>query len=137
MKLKIVNLIFCLLTLTVVIGQSNGADKMLNKAIYQEEVNGDLQKAIEMYEMIAKDFPNERAIVAKALYRNAFANEKLGHKTATGLYKKIISNYADQTEMVNLSKKRLKSLTSAIANSYKKGLSVEKIFSLEGLYGIM
>jgi Tol biopolymer transport system component len=138
MKLKIVNLIFCLLTLTTVIGQSNSADKMLNKAIYQEEVNGDLQKAIEMYEMIVKDFPNERKVVAKALYRNAFANEKLGLKTASVLYQKIISNYADQTEMVNLSKKRLKSLSGGIANHIKKGLSVEKIFSFEDdLYGMM
>ncbi|RLD26991.1 MAG: hypothetical protein DRI75_10575 [Bacteroidetes bacterium] len=138
MKLKIVNLIFCLLTFTVVIGQSNDADKMLNKAIYQEVVNGELQKAIEMYEMIVKDFPNERMVVAKALYRNAFANEKLGLKTASSLYQKIISNYADQTEMVNLSKKRLKSLTGALANHAKKGLSVEKIFSFEdGLYGMM
>ena len=138
MKLKIVNLIFCLLTLTVVIGQSNDADKMLNKAIYQEEVNGDLQKAIEMYEMIVKKFPDERNVVAKAMYRNAFANEKSGHKTAKGLYQKIISNYADQTEIVNLSKKRLKSLTGSNSNNYKKGIGVEKIFSFDdGLYGNM
>jgi hypothetical protein len=138
MKLKIVNLIFCLLTLTVVIGQSKGADKMLNKAIYQEEVNGDLQKAIEMYEMIVKKFPNERAVVAKAMYRNAFANEKSGHKTAKGLYQKIISNYADQTEMVNLSKKRLKSLIGSNSNNHKKGIGVEKLFTFDdGLYGVM
>lgn len=137
MKLKIVNLIFCFLTLTVVIGQSNGADKMLNKAIYQEEVNGDLQKAIEMYEMVVKDFPYERNVVAKAMYRNAFANEKLGHETAKDLYQKIISNYADQTEMVNLSKKRLKSLTGTISNYSKTGISVEKIFSLQDLYGVV
>jgi Tol biopolymer transport system component len=129
MKRKLVNVVICLFSLTMAIGQTESADKMLNKAIYQEEVNGDLEKAIEIYELIVKEYPNERTVVAKAMYRNAYAHEKLGIKTAKGLYQKIISNYADQIEIVNLSRKRLKSLSSEIAHKSRNSFSIEKIFS--------
>ncbi len=40
------------------------AEELLPKTMQPEEVKGELEKAIEVYQTIVKDFPNERAIAA-------------------------------------------------------------------------
>ena len=84
--------------------------EMLNNAIYQEEVNGDLEKAMALYTKLVKDYPDDRAIVAEALYRMGLANEKLGTKKAKEYYEKVVSGYTDQPEMVKLARTRLSSI---------------------------
>lgn len=80
MKRNIYYLIICLLTLTAVKGQNNEPEKILNTAIYQEEVNGDLQKAIGLYQKIVTSFPENRRIAAKAQFHIGLCYEKLGLK---------------------------------------------------------
>ncbi len=105
-KIIFISLI-CLLQITFVNGQANDPEKKLNAAIYEEEINGDLQEAITLYQEIVKKFPNERPVVAEALYRNGLANEKLGNLKAMQYYEKVINNYADQPELVKLAQTRL------------------------------
>jgi Tol biopolymer transport system component len=88
-------------------GQQEQPDKLLRKAIYQEEVNGDLEKSMELFKKLLDDFPDDRAIVAEALYRTGLINEKLGNQKAKEYYEKVVSGYADQPEMVKLAQARL------------------------------
>ena len=98
-------ILFCL-TFSYVAGQTTPKEK-LNNAIYLEEVNGELEKAIQLYDEIVKTHPDERAIVAEALYRSGLANEKLGNQKAKEYYEKVVSGYSDQPEMVKLAQVRL------------------------------
>ena len=99
--------LICLLQISFVNGQANDPEKKLNAAIYEEEINGDLQEAIILYQEIVKKFPEERPVVAEALYRNGLVNEKLGNLKAMQYYEKVINNYADQPELVKLAQTRL------------------------------
>lgn len=147
MKKIILILIWCLGPMIMVTGQEQQAEKLLSKAIYQEEINGNLQEAIRLYEEIVTKFPEYRSVVAEALYRNGYANEKLGNLKARPYYEKVINNYSDQPELVQLAQARLNRMLKtenrddvqlaslkedlSIINLYEKGSSVTKGTSLE------
>ena len=107
MKRIIFTSLICLSLITFVNGQENEPEKILNAAIYQEEINGNLQEAIRLYDEIVNKFPGYRSVVAEALYRNGLANEKLGNLKARQYYEKVINNYSDQPEMAQLAQQRL------------------------------
>ena len=58
------------------------AGEVFEKALYVEEVQGDLQKAIALYQDIVKRFPDNREIGAKAQLHIGLCYEKLGLKEA-------------------------------------------------------
>ncbi len=117
--------LFCLIQIAFVSGQSNDPEKKLNAAIYQEEINGDLQEAIRLYKEIVQEFPIDRPVVAEALYRNGLAYEKLGNLKAMQYYEKVITNYVDQPELVKLAQTRLDRLIK------KEKLTVAQLASLQ------
>ncbi len=142
MKRLIPILFFCLTVSAPVIAQDNEPEKLLNAAIYEEEINGNLQEAMRLYEEIVTKFPEYRSVVAEALYRNGLANEKLGNIKARQYYEKVINNYGDQAEMVQLAQARLNRILKtekpddvqvaslkedlSIINLYEKGSSIQK-----------
>ena len=107
MKRNLLLLVICLMISAISSGQQEQPDKLLREAIYQEEVNGDLEKSMELYKKLLDDFPDDRAIVAEALYRTGLINEKLGTQKAKEYYEKVVSGYTDQPEMVKLAQARL------------------------------
>ena len=64
------------------LSQQETAKELLEKAVYQEETKGDLEKAIVAYDRIIKEFPDEREIAAKAQLQIGMCFEKLGLKEA-------------------------------------------------------
>src|SRR4030042_4688362 len=101
-------LIFALLLLTgSVSGQDNKASKLLAVAIYEEEVTGNLDKAVELYLDILKNYPDDRPVAAKTLYHLGLVNEKMGKQKANEYFTRLINNYPDQTEFVTLAKAKL------------------------------
>jgi len=59
-------------------GQVNSAAALLSAAMYEEEVSGDLGKAIELYQEIIRKNPNDKSIVAKAQSRIDGIRQKTG-----------------------------------------------------------
>src|SRR5438876_808219 len=53
---------------------------VLQKAIYAEETEGNLESAIKLYEQIARDAASNRPMVAQAQYRLAVCYQKQGSK---------------------------------------------------------
>ncbi len=86
--------------------------KLLNLAIYEDEINGDLDLAIKKYNQVLTLFPSERPIVAEVLYRLGLANEKKGIKKAREYYLRLITNYADQTKFTAQAKSRMQNMNS-------------------------
>jgi Tol biopolymer transport system component len=89
------------------------AEEFFEKALYIEEAQGDLQKAIELYEQILKQFPEDRQIAAKAQLHIGLCYEKLGFQDAPKAYQKVIDDYPGQAEAVKLATERLARILKA------------------------
>ncbi|MBI4421557.1 MAG: PD40 domain-containing protein [Gemmatimonadetes bacterium] len=86
------------------------ADALLQQAVHQELVAGELDRAIEQYRAIVAQHPAERAIAAKALTYLGRAYEKLGRREAQAAYERVVREYADQTEPAQFARARLQAL---------------------------
>jgi len=90
------------------------AGELFEKALYVEEGQGDLQKAVGIYQDIVKRFPESREIAAKALLHIGLCHEKLGSQEALKAYQRLIADYPGQKEEVARAKERLALLVKAI-----------------------
>ena len=86
------------------------AEELFPKGIQLEEVKGELEKAIEVYQTIVTEFPNNRPVAAKAQFHIGLCYEKLGLKEAQKAYRAVVNNYPDQRSEVALAKERLSRL---------------------------
>ena len=91
------------------------AGELFEKALYVEEGQGDLQKAIGLYQDIVKRFPGEREVAAKAQLHIGLCYEKLGLKEAEKAFQKVISDFPEQAEAVKLAREKLTLLPGARA----------------------
>ena len=89
------------------------AEELLPKAIQLEEVKGDLEKAIEVYQTIVKDFPDNKPIAAKAYLHIGLCYEKLGNQEAAKAYLQVIDHYPGQSDEVTVARSRLAGLERA------------------------
>jgi len=105
------------------------AAEYFEKAFYYEDVQGDLQKAIELYEQILRQFPEERQIAAKAQLHIGLCYEKLGLREATSAYQKVVQNYGEQKEAVAEAQERLSKLTQPERKPDEpKGIRIRQIW---------
>ena len=105
------------------------AGELLEKALYVEEGQGNLQKAIGLYQDIVKRFPESREVAAKALLHIGMCYEKLGKAEARSAYSQLLQNYGDQLQLAKEARSRLAQL-EAIAGGpapEKEGFTFRKI----------
>lgn len=105
--------------LTVAGATQDSADPgvQLRAAIEAEEVDGDLQAAIDLYQNIVADHGGNRAVAAKALLRLGGCYEKLGQEQARRTYQQIVHDYPDQAEEVTAARRRLAALPKSVAET--------------------
>jgi tetratricopeptide (TPR) repeat protein len=97
------------------------AEDLYQAGLYQEEVQGNLESAIDIYERILQDFPNNRPVAAKALMHIGLCHEKLGSREAQRAYERLLRDYADQTEMVTRARTRLASASRGCGGLDNRG----------------
>ncbi|MBN1391335.1 MAG: tetratricopeptide repeat protein, partial [Sedimentisphaerales bacterium] len=100
--LKIATIMFlCALAMFSAIAAAKPASVMLREGLYAEEVDGDIEAALKIYEQIINDTSASRENVAQALYRQGMCclkkKEEAGARTA---FTKLTEEYADQTEII-------------------------------------
>ena len=83
------------------------AGVLFQSGLYQEQVKGDLDAAIKVYERIIINFPRNRPVAAKALLHIGLCYEKLGKQEAQKAYQRLIKEYVDQPEPVRIARKHL------------------------------
>jgi Tol biopolymer transport system component len=89
------------------------AERLLQKAIQKETVDGDLNAAIELYKKIVALPGGNRAVAAKALLQLGQCHEKMGGaeaQEARTAYQRVVRDYADQAEIVAQARVRLAAL---------------------------
>jgi Tol biopolymer transport system component len=96
------------------------ARELYQAGLYQEEVQGDLERAIEVYRQILDDFPDSRAVGAKAQLHIGHCYEKLGLRQAQQAYQRVIDDYPEHRDEVAIARERLASLNHALAELDRK-----------------
>ena len=87
---------------------------LFQQALVKERAEGKLQEAIDLYDRIVRDFPDDHALAAKALVQMGQCYEKLGKEGAKKAYERVVRDYADQAEPLQLARARLAALTNRI-----------------------
>jgi len=105
----------CLLFVFGNLTSQESAEEIFEKAVYYEDVQGDLQKAIGLYEHILKQFPDRRPIAAKAQLHIGLCYEKIGLKDAEEAYLSVIKNFPEQTDEVAVARDRLAGIERSLA----------------------
>jgi Tol biopolymer transport system component len=106
------------------------AGELFEKALYVEEGQGDLQKAIGLYQDIVKKFPESREVAAKALLHIGICYEKLGKSEARNAYNRLLQDYGDQLQLAKEARSRLAQLEAVASGGPapdKKGFIFRKI----------
>ncbi len=118
MKLRIIISSMVVTGLMLVIGggaqQVEDPGVLLRAAIEKEEVEGDLQTAIDLYKQIVAKFGDRRTIAAEAQLRIGMCFEKLGLREALKAYEEVLSKFGDQKEFVAKARARLTALRAEI-----------------------
>ena len=77
------------------------ASELLQKGLYAEEVEGNMDSAIKTYGEVIKKTDAPRNHVAQALYRQGMCYLRIkDEQAARTAFEKLVNEYADQTEMV-------------------------------------
>jgi Tol biopolymer transport system component len=108
------------------------AEEMLPKAIQLEEVKGELEKAIEVYQTIVTKFSDNKPVAAKAQLHIGLCYEKLGNAQARKAYERVVSDYADQAGIVAQARMRLATLSGTTGRTNSSTLAVRRV--LAGVY---
>ena len=97
------------------------AEDLFQAGLHQEEVRGDLERAIQFYRQLVEEHGASRAIAARALLHLGQCYEKLGREEAVQTYQRLLEEYADQSEMAAEARARLRELGALAAGVSEEG----------------
>jgi Tol biopolymer transport system component len=123
--------IAAILALALAGADQQSAEQLYKSALYEEEVGGDLQKAIAVYQDLLKRFPASREVAAKAQLHIGLCYEKLGTTEAEKAFQKVVSDYPERTEEVRTARQKLSLIakTRPVAGGVDLGPSIRQIWS--------
>ena len=96
------------------------AAALYQSGLYAEEIEGNLQKAIGIYERVLKEFPGSAETAASAQLHIGLCYEKMGLDKAQEAYERVIRNYPGQAAAVATAREKLDNILRARSPS-KKG----------------
>ncbi len=106
--------VLLLTTLAVAATGTKSAAVLLREGLYAEEVEGNLDAAIATYQQIIADPTAPKNLVAQALYRQGMClMKKKNEAEARVAFQKLVTDYSDQTELVEKVKPILEELSNA------------------------
>jgi tetratricopeptide (TPR) repeat protein len=98
----------------IVSAATKQASGLLQEGLFVEEVEGDLDAAIEIYQRIIDEATAGRSDVAQAMYRqgNCYL-KKQREQQAKAVFARLVAEYSDQTAVVNKVKPLMEELGNA------------------------
>ncbi|MGA2677845.1 MAG: sugar-binding protein [Sedimentisphaerales bacterium] len=98
--------------LPICIAAAAPTSELLQKGLYAEEVEGNIDSAIKTYGEVIKKTDAPRNQIAQALYRQGMCYLKIKNEQAAKTdFEKLVSEYADQAEIVQKAQLELDDLT--------------------------
>jgi len=93
---------------------AKSSSTLLQEGLYAEEIDGDIDAAIRIYEQIIKDGSAQRSHIAQALYRQGMCYlKKQNERQAKIVFGKVVADFSDQTKVINKVKPLLEELGHA------------------------
>src|SRR5215469_10876452 len=90
---------------------TNDLTGLLQKGLFEEEANRNLDAAISNYQSLASDFDKDRQLAATAIFRLGECYRKLGRTNeAVAQYQRIVREFSDQQTLATLSQQNLAGL---------------------------
>jgi Tol biopolymer transport system component len=86
--------------------------QLYQAGVYAEEIEGNLQKAIGIYDQVLRQFPDNRDAAANAQLHIGLCYEKMGLEKAAEAYEKVIKNYP-QAAAVAVAQEKLDNILRA------------------------
>jgi len=117
---------------TAGVGQQR-AEERFQAGLYQEEVQGNLQRAISIYESILRERGASRAVAANAQLRIGICYESLGMQDARRAYQRVLDTYSDQPDVVRQARTRLAALRTTATVS--RGPVARRLLTNEDTHG--
>ncbi len=90
-------------------------EELYQNALLKKEAEGDLSRAIKLFQDIIVKFPDKRDVAAKAQLQIGLCYEKLGTREAEKAFQKVIDIYPEQSEAVKEAREKLSLLLRAQA----------------------
>ncbi|MHC4693870.1 MAG: tetratricopeptide repeat protein [Planctomycetota bacterium] len=111
-KLKNITIIFSLaVALLSSVAPAKTTSVLLQEGLYAEEITGDLDAAIKIYEQVISKSKETQRAAAQATYRIGMCFLKKGNKTkAAEYFQQIVSNYQDAKGLVEKATQQLKKI---------------------------
>jgi hypothetical protein len=107
---------------------------LLQKGIFAEETEGNLDAAIKIYEGIVKEGDANRSLVAQALYRLAVCRVKKGEKEQGGTaFRALLQRFPDQKELAAKAREQLGELGQSPAVGLVRQLAVPHTGSFDSV----
>ncbi len=107
MKNITLSLVILLLLGANLTAQETKAVDLMSNALYEENISADYAKASLIYQQVLKDFSQDKKACGQATYRLGLCAEKLGQSKAEEYFIKVVENFSDQPELVNLARAKL------------------------------
>jgi ankyrin repeat protein len=108
MKTKLLLGGILLIAATFVSAATNDLSGALQKGLFEEEANRNLDAAIQAYQSVAARFDKDRQLAATAIFRLGECYRKLGKTNeAVVQYERIVREFSDQQPIVTLSRQNL------------------------------
>jgi ankyrin repeat protein len=90
----------------------------LQRGLFEEEANHNLDAAIKEYQSITAQSDEQRKVIATALFRLGECYRKLGRTNdANAQYQRIVRDFSEQEQLVRLANEILKSGSPAVATT--------------------
>jgi len=107
-------------------GQQHEAEVALQQAVHVELVEGDLERAIQLYRELLDRHSAVREVAAQAQLHIGLCYEKLGLTEAREAYRDVIDGFPEQRDAVAVAQERLASLAQELAE-LRRGPTFRKI----------
>jgi len=109
--------------------QARSAADLYHEGVHLEDVKGDLQKAIAVYQTVIERFPRDEAIAAKALVRLGSCYAKAGRSDdARTVYERVTREYRTQSAEVAEATARLASLGKVESRTQDTGIVARQVW---------
>src|SRR5215471_2790157 len=107
MKIISINLLMAALIMASTFGRAatNDLSAVLQKGLFEEEANHNLEAAIQAYKSVIDQYDQDRKLAATAIFRLGESYRKQGKTNeANAQYARVSREFADQSELVTLSR---------------------------------
>jgi ankyrin repeat protein len=126
MKTTLGVLIF-LLSATLAQAQTNNLTALLQRGLFEEQANRNLDAAISDYQALAKQFDKDRQLAATAVFRLGECYRMQGKTNEAALeYQRILRDFSDQTPLTTLSRQNLAGMGVQLAPGVSEARQQQK-----------